>query len=326
MGRHLTGTVKHDALPCAEMPDQTHPWVAEAERRVRFGVFGLAADAARVEALGFDSVWAPDHPTLGRRDGWLQLAVAASQTSRIRLGTLVSCVYYRHPVVLARQAADVDAISQGRLVLGVGIGDVPEEFAHLGLPYPPARERQAALDEAIRIAAPLLAGETVCLDGAHFRADGAKLNGAAVQQPRVPVLIAGGGEKTTLRQVAQYADMSNFGPGNVIGNAWGADDVRRKYELLRGYLDEVGRPHDSVLRSYFLRVRIVASGAPTFEPTASGGMRFERLAATPAGIAAHCRALVEAGVRYFIVQGLQDDLEALRVFGEEVLPTFVATA
>ena len=305
---------------------QTHPWVAEAESKVRFGVFGTAGDAARMEALGFDSVWAPDHPTLGRRDAWLQLAVAGAATSRIRLGTLVSCVYYRHPVVLARQAADVDALSQGRLTLGVGIGDVPEEFAHLGLPYPPVRERQAALEEALRIAAPLLAGESVSLDGAHFRTEGAKLNGGAVQQPRVPILIAGGGERTTLRQVARFADMSNFGPGNVIGNAWKADDVRRKYELLRGYLDEVGRPYESVLRSYFLRVLVVASGEPEFEPTASGVMRFERLVAPPAGIVAHCRALVDAGVRYFIVQGLQDDPEGMRVFAEEVLPTFAATA
>jgi alkanesulfonate monooxygenase SsuD/methylene tetrahydromethanopterin reductase-like flavin-dependent oxidoreductase (luciferase family) len=306
---------------------QTHPWVAEAERRVRFGVFGLHAEPAhavawaqRVESLGFDSIWVPDHPTLGRRDGWLQLAVRAGATSRIRLGTLVSCVYYRHPVVLARQAADVDALSQGRLVLGLGIGDVPEEFAHLGLPYPPTSQRQAALEEAVRIAVPLLAGQSASLEGAHFRAENARLNGAAVQQPRVPILIAGGGERTTLRQVARFADMSNFGPGNVIGNAWGADDVRRKYALLRGYCDELGRPYDSVLRSYFLRVRVVASGEPTFERVESGVMQFERLAGTPAAIAAHCRALVAAGVRYFIVQGVQDDPEALRLFAEEVMP------
>jgi alkanesulfonate monooxygenase SsuD/methylene tetrahydromethanopterin reductase-like flavin-dependent oxidoreductase (luciferase family) len=305
----------------------THPWVAEAGQCVRFGAFGGQGDpgfavewAQRAEALGFDSVWSPDHPTLGRRDGWMQLAVRAQATSRIRLGTLVSCVYYRHPVVLARQAADVDTISRGRVVLGIGIGDVPEEFAHLGLPYPATAARQAALEEAIAITAPLLAGEAVTLTGKHFRTEGAKLNGGAVQQPRVPVLIAGGGERTTLRQVARYADMSNFGPGNVIGNAWGVDDVRRKYELLRGYCAEVGRPYESVLRSYFLRVRLVPSGEPVFESIESGVMRFERLAGTPTAIAAHCRALVEAGVRYFIVQGLQDDVEALKVFGEEVLP------
>jgi alkanesulfonate monooxygenase SsuD/methylene tetrahydromethanopterin reductase-like flavin-dependent oxidoreductase (luciferase family) len=304
----------------------THPWVAEGERRIRFGVFGGQPEHAfaidwsqRAEALGFDSIWLPDHPTLGRRDPWLQLALRAAATSRIRLGTLVTCVYYRHPVVLARHVADVDAVSQGRLVLGVGIGDVANEFAHLGLAYPPVTQRQAALAEALAIVAPLLAGETVTLEGAYFQTDGAKLNGAAVQQPRVPVLIAGGGEKTTLGQVATYADMSNF-----IGNAWSLDDVRRKYEVLRERLAESGRPFESVLRSYFLRVRLVTSGEPTFEPVASGDMRFERLVATPAGVVAHCQALVAAGVRYFIVQGLADDLELLRLFGEEVISAVAA--
>src|SRR5438552_4119625 len=118
----------------------THPWVAQGAGVVRFGVelFPLPRDwstvvamARLVEALEFDSLWVADHPTTGS-DCWTTLAALAMVTTRIRLGSLTSCVFYRHPVVLARMAADVDRISNGRLVLGLGIGDHANELAQLG--------------------------------------------------------------------------------------------------------------------------------------------------------------------------------------------------
>ena len=204
-----------------------HPWVSDGAQRVRFGILAsrqswpVMHDLAQMaEGLGFDSFWRVDHPMVGH-DGWTTLAALATVTQTIRLGTHVSCVAYRPPVLLARMAADIDAISHGRLVLGLGSGDMPREFQQLGLAYSTIQERQAALEEAIRIIRPLLRGETVTFTGTHHRADGAVLRPPPVQQPYIPLLIGGGGERTTLRYVAQYADMSS-----MAGASWAGGSTR----------------------------------------------------------------------------------------------------
>src|SRR5579859_3957982 len=120
-----------------------HPWVASHAEGIKFGIaMAPSGDWAKAkeivqaaEELGFDSLWLPDHPLLGW-DSWTMLAGLAEATKRIRLGTMVSCVYYRNPVHLARAVADVDRISGGRVVLGIGSGDMPWEFEQLGMPYP----------------------------------------------------------------------------------------------------------------------------------------------------------------------------------------------
>src|SRR3712207_3575083 len=177
---------------------QVHPWVAEGAQRVRFGILptGLtdwpatSAFAQAVEDLGFDSLWAGDHPAFAPT-AWPLLAALAPATRTLRLGTLVSCVYYWNPVVLATLATDVDRLSGGRVVLGLGSGDMPPEFPQLGLTWPPAHARQAALEDAVRIIRPLLHGEAVTYQGEHFRAQGVPPR-PVVQQPYLPLLVAGG--------------------------------------------------------------------------------------------------------------------------------------
>lgn len=121
-----------------------HPWVAlEGGRRTRFGVtlgnpgdWSQARDIAQAaEALGFDSIWVTDHPLMGS-DGWTYIAALATVTKTVRLGTMVSCAYYRNPVLLARVVADVDRISGGWFVLGIGSGDMPWEFRQMGIDFP----------------------------------------------------------------------------------------------------------------------------------------------------------------------------------------------
>ena len=296
--------------------------MAEGGGRPRFGLYGLTNDWARdvervqlAEALGFDAFWAADHPLSHGRDPWSYLAALAAVTRRIRLGTLVTSANYRPLALLARIVADVDRISGGRVVLGIGIGDNPRDSARLGVPYPPVPARQAALAAALRVLRPLLAGEAAELPGGERVA---LTPGPA--QARVPILLAGGGERVTLRQVADYADATNFGPGSPIGSAWTLDDVRRKYAVLRAHCLAVGRPYDSVLRTHFGPLRL-AEGAETRERwvTSALGSRFLGLQTDPAGAAAHYRALIDGGVQYIIVQGLHDPA-AVRLFGERVLP------
>jgi len=232
-----------------------HPWASSGAQRIRFGISGgpqnwpeLHDFAQMAEGLGFDSFWRVDHPMLGH-DCWTTLAAAAAVTRTIRLGAHVSCVAYRNPVLLARMAADIDAISNGRLVLGLGNGDMPREFQQLGLAYPPIQERQAALEEAIRVIHPLLRRETVTFAGTYFRANGAVLRPPPVQQPSIPLLIAGRGERITLRYVAESADVSSMAAASWAGGAYTPADAAHKFQILQRRCEEAGRPYSSILRA-----------------------------------------------------------------------------
>jgi alkanesulfonate monooxygenase SsuD/methylene tetrahydromethanopterin reductase-like flavin-dependent oxidoreductase (luciferase family) len=163
-----------------------HPWVAEGARRVRFGIdLGpfptLAANiewAQAIEELGYDSFWLRDHPARAPEDPFTYLAAIAAVTRRIRLGTLVACVHFRHPVLLARVAADVDPLSNGRLVLGLGAGWDRTEFARMDLPLPPPKERLDTLEETLKLLPRLWGDEPVRYEGRHLRVAGARVKNA----------------------------------------------------------------------------------------------------------------------------------------------------
>lgn len=338
------------------MPWSAHPWVTEGQGRIRFGasVTGRAplpdwpthlALARALEDLGFDSHWLPDHPVY-MPDCWTTFAALAVTTTRIRLGPLVACVGYRSPANLARQAADVDRLSGGRLVLGLGCGHFTREFSELGLPFPPAPERLRQLEETIEVlhglwgtvpgsdrppdksfAEPFLGlsgPPPLTYRGTTHQIDGGLLRHGPVQRPRVPVLIAGGGERTTLRQVAQYADASNFGIG-MPGSPRAADEVRRKLATLRRHCEDRGRPVDSVLPTHFLNLIVLAATPAALAAKRAALPPIYRDAdgffGTPDDAIAFYRPLVEAGLRYFIFQfATYDDLETARLLAERVFP------
>lgn len=316
-----------------------HPWVAEGERRIRFGVettplpdWSPTRDFVQsVEGLGFDSLWIPDHPMATGNATWTTLAAMAQVTQTIRLGTLVSCVYYSNPVVLARSAADVDRLSGGRVVLGMGSGDMGFEFDQMGLTYPPVHERQATLEDALQIVRPLLRGETVTYQGQHFRANGATLQPPPIQQPYVPLLVAGGGERTTLRFVARYADASNIGAASWAGNAFTPEDARHKFEVLRGHCEEVGRPYETVLRTGLLGMFLSESAEALqtkmahVPPQILGFFEQLPVIGTPEEAVPRVRAMLDAGFQYVIFIVLPFDTESLRLLAERVLPAAIAS-
>lgn len=312
-----------------------HPWVAEGQPRIRFGIgmLGARADwprlhdcAQQAEALGFDSWWSQDHP-IGGVDCWTTLAGLAVATSRIRLGTSVACVYYRSPAVLARLAADVDRMSGGRFILGLGIGDDADEFAQLVLPFPRVPERQQALEEAIAIVRGVWGEEPFTYEGRHFRVSAVTVQ-PPVQRPRVPLLIAGGGERVTLRQVAKYADMANFGENQWTGRVLGLDDVRRRLDALRHHCEALNRPYESILRSHIELPLILAPTRSALDAKLAALPRLAAMpslvAGTPEEIVAYYRALVEAGMQYFIAALPEFDVETLRLLGREVIPALTA--
>jgi alkanesulfonate monooxygenase SsuD/methylene tetrahydromethanopterin reductase-like flavin-dependent oxidoreductase (luciferase family) len=245
----------------------------------------------------------------------------------IRLGSIVSCIYYRSPALLARVVADVDRWSNGRVILGVGIGDDPEEFAHLGLPFPSVRERQQALDEALQVVVGLWGETPFTFQGKHFQVQEANVWPGPVQKPHVPILIAGGGERVTLRQVAQYADVSNFGAHASIGSAFQSEDVVRKFEALDSHCEAMGRPYESVLRSYFSYPLVLAETHHALRAKLDGIPEDARaffqpslIAGTPSEVIVHCQSLIDAGVQYFIMAPWEQDLETLQLLAAQVVP------
>src|SRR5579863_3479605 len=313
----------------------THPWVAKGEHTIRFGVsvinqggdWLLHRDWVQMaEDLGFDSYWAPDHP-MGNVDCWTSLTMLAATTTKIRLGSLVSCISYRSPALLARLAADVDRLSNGRLVLGIGIGDALHEFAQMGIPVPSTQERQHTLEETIQIVLGLWEKPSFNYQGKYFHLHQANGRPLPLQQPHVPILIAGGGERVTLRQVAQYADVSNFGAHAWTGGAANVEDVVRKFTALRSHCEVQERPYTSVLRSYTTVALVLAQTHEALQAkldTVPQWLRNQFQASTIAGIPseviAHYQALAKAGVQYFIMLIYRNDFETLQLLAQQVVP------
>jgi alkanesulfonate monooxygenase SsuD/methylene tetrahydromethanopterin reductase-like flavin-dependent oxidoreductase (luciferase family) len=324
----------------------THPWVAEAAQGPRFGLlFGGMPDwsafqdwVQTVEALGFDSLWAADHPLLSASSSWTTLGALAEVTRTVRLGTLVSCASYRHPVVLARDASEVDRISGGRVVIGLGSGDAPEEFRQMGLVCPSIQERQAVLEEVLQIVTALLRGETVTHSGKYFQIHGARIPLTGVQQPRVPILVAGGGPRTTLRLVAQYADACNLGAASWAGSGFTVEDNRNKLAILDRHCADAARSAESVLRTcvggiLFLAetdeaARVKLGQLPPWVIAGSEGLPgLEQLvfAGTPEQAVAHMSGLVAAGFQYLICRVFESDSETLQLLAKRVVPAVMAT-
>jgi alkanesulfonate monooxygenase SsuD/methylene tetrahydromethanopterin reductase-like flavin-dependent oxidoreductase (luciferase family) len=317
----------------------THPWVAEGQHKVRFGLCVASLKGAdwpafqsfvqRLEALGFDSFWKSDHP-MNWLDCWTTLAALSVVTTRIRLGSFVSCVGYRQPSLLARMSADVDRMSAGRLVLGLGIGDFLWEFEQLGLHLPSPRERQEALEETIQIVRGVVDQAPFTYKGRHFWVTNATLPFGPIQRPHLPLLIGGGGERVTLRQVARYADMSNFGEHAYTGGAQSAADVRRKLDVLDQHCAGLRRPPESVLRSHITYPLMLSSTRARVEarvdaiPSATKAfIQTSLFAGTPDDAITYYRALAGAGIQYFIPTILGLDEETVELLADRVVPAVV---
>jgi alkanesulfonate monooxygenase SsuD/methylene tetrahydromethanopterin reductase-like flavin-dependent oxidoreductase (luciferase family) len=313
---------------------KTHPWVARGRETIRFGLaYGPRSDwlecrdlAQEAEALGFDSYWTMDHPTSGM-DCWTLLSALAVTTSSIRLGVAVSCIFYRPPTLLARMAADVDRLSGGRLILGLGIGNHEKEFAKLGISLLSVHERQEALAETLYIVKGMWGDTPFTYTGKHFQVSEATVRPGPVQQPHVPLLIAGGGERVTLRQVAQFADVANFGPDKRAGSAFTPADIVRKYAVLAQHCTTLKRDYDSILRSYSASPVLVAETKARLKEKLGAipshirqGYVTSTVAGTPDEIYSYYQALVNAGARYFLVGLFGNDLETVRLLARWIVP------
>ena len=194
------------------------------------------------EESGFSSLWVMDHlyqlPALGGEDqpmleAYTLLGALAARTRTVQLGTLVTGVTYRNPALLAKEVTTLDVISSGRAILGIGAAWHDIEHVAFGFDYPSDRERLDRLEEALQICRGMLTQDTTTFAGTHYRVENVKNLPRPIRPDGIPIMVGGGGEKRTLRLVAQYADACN-----VSGDL---DTVRHKLEVLRGHCADAGR-------------------------------------------------------------------------------------
>lgn len=192
--------------------------------------------ARRAEALGYDTLLVPDH--LGRQLSPIAaLAAAAAVTERLRIGPYVFANDFRHPLVMARETATLDVLSNGRLELGIGAGWRTADYRQLGMPYDPPGRRIDRLVEALPLVTRLLEGETVTHTGRHYRLEGASISPRPVQRPRAPLHIGAGGPRM-LRLAARAAEIVGLIPQFTTGGRPQVRDatesaLARKVEVVR---------------------------------------------------------------------------------------------
>ena len=284
--------------------------------KVKFGVHlppeGLTFTQMReaclaAERQGYDLFTMTDHfyPMRETSKGyplecWSTLAGLAAVTERIKLGPLVSCVWYRNPTLLGKIATTVDIISNGRLILGIGAGWHESEFkAYYGL-YPTIKEREDALEETAQILRSMLHKRETTFVGKRYRVENL-INLPPPIQAAIPIMVGGGGERRTLRTAAKYGDISHFFANN-------AEEVERKIRVLKEHCRKSRRDSSEV------------SIGTSLTPIVDGGH-----------LSSQSRDYIEAcvglGVSIFTIRFSplgSIAMEIQREFADEIIPSFHA--
>ena len=204
--------------------------------------------AQQAEQFGYEHLWVYDHvETVPRREpthvfeAFTTLAALSQRTATIRLGQLVTCAAYRNAGLLAKEAAGLDVLSGGRLILGLGGGWYQREYRAYGYEFPSARQRLEILDETVQAVRALWSQPSVTFAGQHLHLDGAYCDPKPLQA-LPPIWIGGGGERVTLRIAAARADATNWQVG--------LEEFVHKSEVLRTHCADVGRPFEDIVRTH----------------------------------------------------------------------------
>src|SRR6266849_5811954 len=272
---------------------------------------------------GYECIWMVDHfhtvatpPQAVTFETWLSLAVMARDTRRVRIGQIVTCNSYRHPALLAKMASTFDVLSHGRLNFGIGAGWYEHEYRAYGYPYPDAPERLRMLREALQVILAMWTQEEATFKGTYYQVRGAINQPKGVQKPHIPILIGGGGEKVTLKLVAQDGDACN-----VFGDL---ETIKHKFAVLKAHCEAVGRDYESIHRTTgaFCCIGETDEQARTKFPAALLGrpVAAGALIGTPETIRHHLAELEAVGVQEVIL-GFPDilHLDTLRFFAHEFI-------
>jgi F420-dependent oxidoreductase-like protein len=296
---------------------------------------GLAQHA---DAGPWSSIWVYDHfhtvptPTGDTHEAWTLMSAFGAVTTRVRLGQMCTCMSYRNPVYLAKVAATCDVVSGGRIEMGIGAGWYENEWRAYGYGFPPPRERLRVLEEGVQIFRQAWTEGTVTFEGKHYQADHAIVAPKPLQEGGIPLWIAGGGEKVTLRIAARHARYTNF-DGTLEG-------FTRKSAKLAEHCRDVGTDFEAIVRSANYNVAIGETDADVeqrmealkarLEPIVGATRAESQLASirglpahgTPEQIVANLRALQEQGMTYgiFYFPEAAYDRSGIELFEREVIP------
>lgn len=253
------------------------------------------------EEAGFEGAWIFDHftPLYGEGPGpcleaWTLLAGLAAATSRIRLGTLVTGITYRHPSLLATEAVTVDHISGGRLELAVGAAWFEDEHHRLGIDFPPAGERVDRLEEAVAVMRRLMTTDPADFDGRYYRLRNASYSPRPLQRPHPPIWIGGSGRRRMLPLIGRVADA-----WHTFGDA---AETSRKWSIVASSAEAAGRNPADILR---------ATNLSLSEPWDQ--------------VRRSADAYRDAGIGYLVCSWPSEGKARLEEFVERVMPDLVAT-
>jgi F420-dependent oxidoreductase-like protein len=313
---------------------------------VRFGVQAAQTGVSWAELVevwkvldehGYDTAFTNDHLLAGFREGaggsqayfegWTALAGLVGHTRRITTGIQVSGITYRHPALVAKMAVTVDHIAGGRFILGMGAAWHQGEHVAFGIPFPPVAERMVRLEEALEIFHLLFAGGRCNYSGKYYHLKDAICDPLPLQRPRPPIMVAGAGEKRTLRISARFADSVN-----ILGTP---ETVRHKISVLHRHCEDVGRDPAEIEISVNLPYLVTSREQAAAERHALAArlgssvhippeaMYDSLLVGDPRDMGGQIEALVEAGAQHFILQPMPRlEPEPLIAFAEHVLPRF----
>lgn len=278
--------------------------------------------AQTAEEVGFASVWLVDHfhttPHPSQEvtfECWTSTAALARDTSTIRVGQMVTCNSYRNPALLAKMASTVDVLAHGRLNFGIGAGWYEHEYRAYGYAYDDAPARLRQLREAVQIMLAMWQEDEAHFEGASYQVRGAINQPKGVQQPHIPLLIGGDGEKVTLKLVAQYADACNVGDAPA--------SVKQKLAVLKQHCQVVGRDYESIHRTSSTVCLMADSDEqalaqlPAERKARLGDAVRTALIGSPETIRQRIAAYEEAGVQELVLRFIDGtNPEALRRFAE----------
>lgn len=295
--------------------------------------------AHRIEETGFESLWVYDHfhtvpaPTQEvTYEAWTLMASLAAVTDTVRLGQMCTCNTYRQPSYLAKVAASIDVISGGRLEMGIGAGWHEHEHDGYGYPFLEPAPRIKMLEEGVEIMKAMWTEEVVDYDGRHYRLRGAICQPKPVQEPHVPLWVAGGGEQLTLRVAARHAQYTNFGIKPEL--------FAHKSGVLANHCRDLGHDFDSITRSANFNIVCADTESGVEEKIRAVKSRMiehvsENLAAeqtrlyrhasgTPEQVITRLKEWEALGLGYAIVYFPDPayDMSSLELFASEVIPAF----
>ena len=288
----------------------------------------VAATVRTMDEGGWHSAWVPDHfvPPLAflneaddNLEGWTLLTAMAAVTDRVRLGVLVAGNTYRDPALLAKMAATLDHISNGRLEFGIGAAWHEREHEAYGWHFPSVKERSDRLEEACALLKALFTADgPVDFEGQYYHLDAAPFAPRFVQEPHAPIMVGGGGEKRTLRTLARYGDVMNVSGSPAL--------VQHKIEVLEAHCADLGRDPATITKTVMTPVGLAddETRAERLRDLWAAGRPDEERRALPIGTAAHVidalGAYATLGVDGVIFQGLPNTPALYERLADEVIP------